>query len=126
MTIRKGVRTMKATLSINTRKAIEIEVAKELERQRAVVYRQAAEDLMPQALAFFLWTMQLNYGWGEKRLRKLVDDLHETDHLMNSPSPMHHRFNSLDCEEMLKDKYGIDIRAEFPIVVEDKKGQVIK
>lgn len=117
---------MKAALSINTRKAIEIEVAKELERQRAVVYRQAAEDLMPQALAFFLWTMQLNYGWGEKRLRKLVDDLHETDHLMNSPSPMHHRFNSLDCEEMLKDKYGIDIRAEFPIVVEDKKGQVIK
>lgn len=61
----KGVRTMKATLSINTRKAIEREVAKELERQRAVVYRQAAEDLMPQALAFFLWTMQLNYGWGE-------------------------------------------------------------
>lgn len=122
----KGVRTMKAALSINTRKAIEREVAKELERQRAVVYRQAAEDLMPQALAFFLWTMQLNYGWGEKRLRKLVDDLHETDHLMNSPSPMHHRFNSLDCEEMLKDKYGIDIRAEFPIVVEDKKGQVIK
>ena len=45
---------MKATLSINTRKAIEREVAKELERQRAVVYRQAAEDLMPQALAFFL------------------------------------------------------------------------
>ena len=122
----KGVRTMKAALSINTRKAIEREVAKELERQRAVVYRQAAEDLMPQALAFFLWTLQLNYGWGEKRLRKLVDDLHETDHLMNSPSPMHHRFNSLDCERMLKDKYGIDIRAEFPIVVEDKKGQVIK
>ena len=117
---------MKAALSINTRKAIEREVAKELERQRAVVYRQAAEDLMPQALAFFLWTLQLNYGWGEKRLRKLVDDLHETDHLMNSPSPMHHRFTSLDCEEMLKDKYGIDIRAEFPIVVEDKKGQVIK
>ena len=47
---------MKATLSINTRKAIEREVAKELERQRSVVYRQAAEDLMPQALAFFLWT----------------------------------------------------------------------
>lgn len=117
---------MKSALSINTRKAIEREVAKELERQKAVIYRQAAEDLMPQALAFFLWTMQLNYGWGEKRLRKLVDDLHETDHLMNSPSPMHHRFNSLDCEEMLKDKYGIDIRAEFPIVVEDKKGQVIK
>jgi len=46
--------------------------------------------------------------------------------LMNCPSPMHHRFNSLDCEKMLKDKYGIDIRAEFPIVVEDKKGQVIK
>lgn len=117
---------MKAALSINTRKAIEIEVAKELERQRAVVYRQAAEDLMPQALAFFLWTLQLNYGWGEKRLRKLVDDLHETDHLMNCPSPMHHRFNTLDCEKMLKDKYGIDVRAEFPIVVEDKKGQVIK
>lgn len=117
---------MKAKTSIDTRSLIRQEVAKELERQRAVVYRQAAEDLMPQALAFFLWTLQLNYGWGEKRLRKLVDDLHETDYLMNCPSPMHHRFNSLDCEEMLKGKYGIDIRAEFPIVVEDKKGQVIK
>ena len=83
----KGVRKMKAKTSINTRSLIRQEVAKELERQRAVVYRQAAEDLMPQALAFFLWTMQLNYGWGEKRLRKLVDDLHETDHPMNCPSP---------------------------------------
>ena len=117
---------MKARTPPDTYGQIKREVAAEMERQHKQLFVQAAEELIPQALAFFLWTMQLNYGWGEKRLRKLVDDLHETDHLMNSPSPMHHRFNSLDCEEMLKDKYGIDIRAEFPIVVEDKKGQVIK
>ena len=119
----KGVRKMKARTPPDTYGAIKREVAAEMERRRAELFVQAAGDLIPQAMAVFLWTMAINYGWGEKRLRRLADDLHETGHLMNNPSRLHHRFTPLDCEREIKEKYGIDIRAEFPVTVEDERGK---
>ena len=101
-------------------------VAKEMDNQEPELFVKHANDLIPQAFAVFLWTMQLNYGWGEKRLKKLVEDLHETDYLMEHPSRLHHKFDPLDCERELKEKYGIDLRKEFPVRVEDKKGKVIE
>lgn len=117
---------MKARKPPDTYGQIRREVAKETERRCAEIYAHAAAELIPQAMAVFLWTMQLNYGWGEKRLKKLVDDLHETDYLMEHPSRLHHKFDPLDCERELKEKYGIDLREEFPVRVEDKKGKVIE
>ena len=94
---------------------------KEFEEYRYEVYVQAANDLIPQCMATFLWTMVKYHGWGEKRLRKLVDDWHDVDSLMENPSRLHSRFSPLDCEKEIKERFGIDIRAEFPIKVEVQK-----
>ena len=98
-------------------KAVTVEIVKE----EPEIFKRHAEQIIPQAFAMFFWTMALNYGWKKKRLRKLLDDLHETDRLMRNPSRLHHRFDPLDCEREIKEKYGIDLRKEIPIQVEIKK-----
>lgn len=111
---------MRARTPPDTYAQIRREVAKEVDRQRAEIFREAAADLIPQAMAVFLWTMAINYGWGKKRLLKLVENLHETDYLMENPSILHHRFDPLDLEKVVKEKYCIDVRAEFPVRIEQK------
>ena len=76
--------------------------------------------LIPQAMAMFLWTMAINYGWGKSRLRKLAEALHETDYLMDNPSRLHHRFDATDLIEVVKEKYEIDVVKEFPVRIEVK------
>lgn len=93
----------------------------EFEEFREEVYVQAADDLIPQYMATTLWVMAKYHGWGEKRLRKLVDDWHDVDSLMENPSKLHSRFSPLDCEKEIKERFGIDLRAEFPIRVEVQK-----
>ena len=117
---------MKARTPPDTYAQIKREVAAEVERQHKQIFVRAAEDLIPQAMAVFLWTMAVNYGWKKKRLRKLVEALKETDYLMDHPSRLHHRFSPLDCEREIKEKYGIDLRAEMPIRVGEKGKQICK
>ena len=100
-------------------------VAREIENQEPELFIKHANDLIPQAFAVFLWTMALNYGWRGKRLKRLVENLHETDYLMENPSRLHHRFDPIDCEREIKEKYGIDIRAEFKVRVENQQGKLI-
>lgn len=96
-------------------------VAEEIAKQEADIYKRHAEQLIPQVYAMFFWTIELNYGWKKKRLLKLVENLKETDYLMDHPSRLHHRFDPIDCEREMKEKYGIDFRKEFPIRVEIQK-----
>lgn len=83
-------------------------------------FRECADDITAQCLATVFWTLAINNGWGAGRLRKLADALHDTQDLMNNPSPLHHKFSPLECEQIIKDKYKIDIRAEFKAQVETK------
>lgn len=117
---------MKARTPPDTYAQIKKEVAAEVQRQHKQLFVQAAEDLIPQAMAVFLWTMAVNYGWKKKRLQKLVEALHETDYLMDNPSLLHHRFSPIDLEKEIKEKYDIDLRAEFSIRVGEKGKQIWK
>lgn len=90
------------------------------EARREERYRDIAPDVMVQCLANVLWTMNRSYGWGRKRLRGLIEALHETDRLQCEPSKLHSRFDGLDCEEEIKERFGIDLRGEFPVKIEVK------
>ena len=83
-------------------------------------FRRCADDITQQCLITVFWTLATNYGWGAGRLRKLADALHDTQDLMNNPSPLHHKFSPLELEQIIKEKYKIDIRAEFKAQVEVK------
>lgn len=98
------------------KREVKREAADEWER----LWRQCAADLTPQIEATILWTIATRFGWGKKRLRKLVDALHDTNELMSNPSPLHHRFSPLELIDIIKDKYDIDLRKELPAEVEVK------
>lgn len=91
-----------------------------MSNERERIFREVADDILQQAFAAVFWTLAVNDDWGAEQLRKLADDLHETKHLMNNPSPLHRKFSPLECMEIIKEKFNIDIRAEFKAQVETK------
>lgn len=99
---------------------IKAAVTEEMSKQRDELFIEDAETIMPQAVAAFLWVMAKGYGFGGKRLKRLCDELHEYYDVMVNPSRLHHRFGPLDTVAWIKDKYGIDLEAEFKADVEIK------
>lgn len=112
---------MKARTLPVTYSEIKKQVAIEVAEQRDKIFEDNASEFMTQALSTIFWTLSTRFGWGEKRLKTLVEALHDTNDLMNNPSRLHHKFSPLDCEQIIKDKYGIDLRAEFRPQVEIKR-----
>lgn len=105
-----------------TEKQVHAAVEAEIETIRLELYQKAVQDITVQTLATVLYTLETCYGWKEQRLKKFIECLHDTEDLMVTPSPLHHRFNHLDNEQRMKDLYNIDLEREFPAHVEPQKG----
>lgn len=105
-----------------TPKEIRREVEKETAEQYEKIFRKCADELTVQVLATVIWTLMTNYkyNWGKKRIMQFIEALHDTEDMMDNPSYLHHRFSPLECEQIIKDKYGIDLRKEFPAKVVTK------
>lgn len=96
-------------------------VADEIAKQEPEIFKRHAEQLIPQVCAAIFKTLEISYGWKKKRLWKFIEYLKDFFDLMDHPSRLHHRFDPIDCEREMKEKYGIDFRKEFPIRVEIQK-----
>ena len=96
------------------------EVSREVVNKKEEIFREAVDDIYVQLIASVFWTMHTRFGWGKKRLGYLLEALKDTRELMDNPSPLHHRFGPIECEEIIKDKYGIDLAKELPPQVEVK------
>ena len=94
------------------------EVQKEATLQGNAIYEKAARDILPQAMATFLWTMHTNFGFGPKRIADVAEALIDTGNLMLNPSKLHHRFGGLDCVEWLKKYAGVDAEEAYKAEVE--------
>ena len=92
----------------------------EYENKREEMFKEVASDIMTQALCVVYYTLITSKGWREKRLKDFTAEIKATNDLMCNPSKLHHRFNPIDIEEMLKSKYGIDLREEFKPTIEVK------
>lgn len=96
------------------------EVKRETEEAYESIFRKCVDDVSTQLVASVFWTMHTRFGWGKKRLGYLLEALKDTRELMDNPSPLHHRFGPIECEKIIKDKYGIDVAKELPPQVEVK------
>lgn len=110
---------MKARV-LTSEKDVKKAARQEYEEVREEIFKECADDIMAQALCTVFYTLMTAYGWRKQRLRNFADALHATNDLMCNPSRLHHRFSPLDIEQMLKDKYRLDIRKEFQANVEIK------
>ncbi len=105
---------------VMTQAELKQSVQAEFEKEHLNLYREATADITAQILANVLVALEQSYGWKEKRLKDFVSALHATEDSMVTPSPLHKTYTTLDNEKHLKDKFGIDLRAEFPPNVEVK------
>lgn len=103
-----------------TQEELKQAVQAEFEREHLNLYREATADITAQVLANVLVALEQNYGWKEKRLKDFINALHATEDSMVTPSPLHKTYTTLDNEEHIRKKFGIDLRAEFPPNVEVK------
>lgn len=117
---------MRANTAMNKQKAVTLNTKQKAiymqirEEVREEVYKECANDIMIQCLSTVFWTLATNCGYGAGRLKKLAEQLHDTKELMDNPSRLHHKFSGIECEQIIKDKYGLDLRAEFTADVEVK------
>lgn len=93
-------------------------VAEEFEKRHIELYEESAADITVQLLSNVLVALEQYYGWKKKRLQEFVTALHITEDSMVTPSPLHRTYTTLDNEKHIKDRFGIDLRAEFPASVD--------
>ena len=92
-----------------------------LEDMRNDIFKECAEDITAQCLSTVLWTLATAYDFDGDRLNKLVESLKDTKELMDNPSHLHHRFSGIECEKIIKEKYGIDVRKELSVDIREGK-----
>lgn len=96
------------------RKVSKSQVKKEVERKYKEIFDLAIDEVTYQIYAVMLTTLDKSYGWREKRLRKLIKEMECIVKMMVS-KPLDDKFDAYQCEEYLKNKYGIDLRKEVKI-----------
>lgn len=96
-------------------------VADEIAKQEPEIFKRHAEMLIPQVYAMVLYTLATCEGYGEKRLKRFCEHIHDIDELMDNPSRLHHKFDPTDLIDVVKEKYGIDVVKEFLVRVEVQK-----
>ena len=92
---------------------VKTQVKKEFEACAAEVRADTAQQLT----AIIFYTLAVNYGWGERRLRRLMDAITGTADDMDGVGFVP-AFNAVDCMTFVKDRFGIDLKQE--IQVEDR------
>ena len=104
-------------------KARKAEIVKEVQRQLPDYYRQVfrecAEDVMQQAVAAAIITLDKCYGWKRKRLYDYMKNLQMILETMTKPTEITSAWSNDDNIKYLM-RYGIDIRKEFKAEVNDE------
>ena len=101
---------MKARI-LTSEKAVRDKVREEYQKYKDEVYRDVMEDVIPQVLAVVLLTLNKDFGFGEKRLRRCISGMKSYFKLMNTEI-FNRKITTLDCLKYLKDEYGIDLDEE--------------
>ena len=87
----------------------------EYEKVRDEVYKEALSDVSSQLVSVFLFELNKTYGFGEKRLRDVMDGITSWFSLICDKSHWRGKFEAEDCIKYLKDKYNIDVDKEMEI-----------
>lgn len=99
-----------------TKAAVKPAILKEVEREYARRYQEHQDtithDIAVQLVAAVMYTLEVNEGWGEKRLRRLMNEIAGTFEDMGGIG-FASEFDTDDITEHIERKYGIDLKAEI-------------
>lgn len=95
-------------------------VTEEISEKYDEMYRNIADEICAQTLAYVFYTLEIEYGWRRQRLQGFETALLETLELAkNPPSVLLKNLDSDVIETHLSEAYGVDIRSKFKPVYQE-------
>ena len=111
--IDRSVRTMKARLITIGESEIRQRVEEEYQKKKDQIYESVIQDVLPQFMSVCMVELNKEFGFGEKRLRSVLDGVKDHFKLMDGVGILNHQYSTLDCLTYLQEKYGIDLDKEL-------------
>lgn len=109
----RSVRTMKARLITIGESEIRQRVEEEYQKKKDQIYESVIQDVLPQFMSVCMVELNKEFGFGEKRLRSVLDGVKDHFKLMDGVGILNHQYSTLDCLTYLQEKYGIDLDKEL-------------
>ena len=76
-------------------------------------HNRRKRNVLPQFMSVCMVELNKEFGFGEKRLRSVLDGVKDHFKLMDGVGILNHQYSTLDCLTYLKEKYGIDLDEEL-------------
>lgn len=73
------------------------------------VYEEVKKDVVSQIMAVCCMELNKEFGFGKDRINKFYEGVNSLFKLMATDGIMGKEFTPVNCIEVLKDKYGIDL-----------------
>ena len=90
-------------------KAIKKAVDAEWQNKEAEYFELCKNDIIPQILAVCMMTLKTRFGFGKKRITDFYNDVTGTFEIMEKKAVFGKSFTTVDCINMIKDDYDIDL-----------------
>lgn len=104
---------MRARLITIGENEIRKRVEEEYQKKKDQIYESVIQDVLPQFMSVCMVELNKEFGFGEKRLRSVLNGVKSLFKLMDGVGILNHQYSTLDCLAYLKEKYGIDLDKEL-------------
>ena len=94
---------------LTSRKALNKAINKEWELKQNEYFELCKKDIVPQVLAVCMMTLKTRFGFGKKRMNDFYTDVMDIFDTMEKGLIFGKSFTTVDCINMIKDDYGIDL-----------------
>lgn len=88
---------------------IEKEVKREYDAKIDTLYESVKQDVAAQIMAVCCTELQKEFGFGAARLKRFYSGVNTLFKIMATDGIFGREFNPINCIELLRDKYGIDL-----------------
>ena len=88
---------------------VERAVKQEVDAKIDAVYEQVKQDVAAQIMAVCLTELHTEYGFGKKRLKRFYSGVNSLFRVMDQNGIFGREFTPIDCIQIMRDKYGIDV-----------------
>ena len=93
---------------------IEREVKRECDAKIDAVYEEVKQDVASQIMAVCCMELNKEFGFGKDRLNKFYRGVNSLFKLMATDGIFGKEFTPINCIDLLRDKYGIDLDEKRP------------
>jgi hypothetical protein len=98
---------------LTSKQSMKKAIDREWESKQNEFFELCKKDISAQILAVCMLTLKTRFGFGKKRMNDFYNDFIGTCKIMDKDLIFGKSFSTVDCIEMIKKDYGIDLDRGF-------------